>query len=208
MTQSIQTIVDFDVTQRAGAQLAEETRCWLVDRRIIAGRPSACVPGGRGYAPGPQAGSVCEAGAVEAGGGVEFIVTARGVFDSGSLPVRLRCGGGPGGTRGAWAAGGCGAEFTPGEAYFAAVEAWRAGDDQARYACPHCARETRLVAWEGPTAWAFGRVALRAWGWAPFKPSFVKEVGAFWGHRTKLVAGLASSGLAIGPAADVGGGGS
>lgn len=195
MGHTYQIVVNLEVSQRSAKDLAEATRCWLVDRRILAGRPSPCLPPVAaegaprpGFAPGLQAEQILQSGlaltdpaAAVTLRGAEFITGPREVFTSGSLPLQLRC-------------TACLAVFSPdlsnpAEPFLAAVGAWKSGEDQIKLACAGCAKETRLVAWEGPTPWAFGRVALKLWNLPPVKPGFVVELGAFWGHRPKLVTG-------------------
>ncbi|HEX8823374.1 MAG TPA: hypothetical protein VF794_25835 [Archangium sp.] len=171
-----QKIVDRDVSADEAPLLAEELRCWLVERGIIEAVPSKDVADEPTYSPGAAYQSTLAVPNPHGTSGVNGLRIKVGRTVFWSIDTALTC-------------GACGARFRPGDEWYDAADAWFAGDDLVTYSCPECGRPERLTEWIGEWPWGFGNLGLEFWNWTPLSDQFVREVSEKLGHRIVLIRG-------------------
>lgn len=179
MSDSAQILVAIDCPEYEAVKAGDAARDSLVEHGIVERELTDCVLGGdgRGHPPGPNVEVAVEG---EADATRELwtnglaVVVGRTVFDGGQNAIELLC------PR-------CGATFEPGSEWLEAVDAWAAGDDDARYACPPCGLEQPLREWDGPWPWGFGYLGLEFWNWPPLKREFIDQLSSLVPGRLRLV---------------------
>lgn len=165
-------IADVDAMAEEADRLAAEVMAWLVGRNVVMAKPTDCVLGGDGYAPGPNYAAVV----IEPDphlhdlrtNGV-CVITGRTVFHSmdiqqivcphcGSVVVDDR-------DQRSW------------HRFAESIDDWYCGESGVR-TCEHCARSVGLNEWQWSPPWAFGYLGFKFWSWPPLAPQFVAEVSS------------------------------
>jgi hypothetical protein len=173
-----ETIADVEATAEEADRLATNVLDWLVERKIVLCETPDCVPGGVGYAPGPNyTAAVTEPYAqlhrLQVNG--LNVVTGQTVFFSMGVD-RIAC-------------PHCAALLVSHDdedswhRFSTSIDDWYADGSGIR-TCEHCGETVGLNDWEWCPPWAFGHLGFEFWNWPMLAPTFVAEVSKLLGHRT------------------------
>lgn len=182
MSDHCQSIVDIDVAPQAAAAAAEHLREWLLRTGVIDKITGDNVLStAHGHFPGPNIDQCFDGVPHETVAQISTfavcgvaLTVGRAVFDTGSNGIELVC-------------DACDARLANEPAYFDAVDAWAAGNDDVAYACPRCGHTQPVKHWNGPFVFGLGCMAAEFYNWPPLSTRFVDSLAEVLGHRVRVV---------------------